>query len=129
MPGSGSSWLQLTATNTLQIFARSTQSGGFDIAGGTQSVATAPANTWNHYAWVYTGAADGRCIVFLNGTAVITINSTLKVWSGFWSTFYLSYWSTTVWNGYIDEFRLSNVARFSSTFTPASSPFTTDATR
>lgn len=127
MPGSGSSWLQLTATNTLQIFARSTQSGGFDIAGGTQSVATAPANTWNHYAWVYTGAADGRYIVFLNGTAVITINSTLKVWSGFWSTFYLSYWSTTVWNGYIDEFRLSNVARYSSTFTPASSPFTTDA--
>ncbi|MCU0490781.1 MAG: LamG domain-containing protein [Chloroflexaceae bacterium] len=83
---------------------------------------TLQANTWYHVAVTY---AAGNARVYVNGNqgptttlGALTVGSTLRLggWAGF-----------GFFNGQLDEVRLSNVERYSATFTPPSVGFTPDA--
>jgi hypothetical protein len=78
------------------------------------------AGTWTHLAAVYDGALMR---VFVNGQMVgIPVAQTGAVFNGA-DRFQISNAGTSVFNGYIDELRVSNVARWTSNFTPYTSSY------
>ena len=90
--------------------------------GGTVSM-----NAWSHVALVFNGSSYK---VYLNGTAVITVNSSTQVHSDTWKYFTLGNFASknnTGFEGYIDSLRISNSVRYTSNFTPATSAFSTDS--
>ena len=87
---------------------------------------TNTVNTWNHYAIV---RSSGVTKLYFNGNLVTDIGTsgaitdttnytgTYLVIGGYYSTVY-------VWNGYIDEMRITTgVARYTSNFTPSTTQF------
>ena len=81
---------------------------------------------WHHLAVVMPG--DGTQKLYLDGTHRATASvgdtwhtTTDPVWIG------MSGITTQEMNGYIDEFRISKTARYTSNFIPSTSAFTTDA--
>jgi hypothetical protein len=101
---------------------------GFRFYNGTTDIDLQTSNTittaWHHIAVVGTSSTikiymDGveRASVSRSTIASNTYNS----WIGAMDTGYNS------WNGYIDEFRISNSARYTAGFTPATASFNNDA--
>lgn len=84
---------------------------------------TLVANTWYHIAIVFNGTTY---IVYVNGTIGATINSSSKITSTAFNNFRFGSNGTTTFNGYIDEIRLSNNERYTTTFTPTTIPFVKD---
>ena len=83
-------------------------------------------NTWYHIAIVI----DGNLMkVYINGTLDITVNSSSFGTNP--SDYYYVGWSGYTGldplNGIIDEFRISNTARYTAGFTPPTEPFVNDA--
>ena len=96
----------------------------------TSTAFTNTVNTWNHYALV---RSSGVTKLYFNGNLVTDIGTsgaitdttnytgTYLVIGGYYSTTYL-------WNGYIDELRITKgVARYTSNFTPQTSEFLNNA--
>ena len=86
-------------------------------------------NNWSHLALVRSGTTTS---IYLNGTSVVstTAYNGVNFSSGYCSigTDYNNGSLMNFFKGYIDEFRISNnYARYTSNFTPASSPFSADA--
>ncbi len=84
---------------------------------------TISANTWSHIAIVYTNSYTN---LYVNGqkypSSLCTSPQTFTNFTlGAQQTGYFSL------NGYIDEFRVSTIARYSSNFTPPAAPFVRDA--
>jgi hypothetical protein len=86
--------------------------------------ATINTNTWIHIAVVFNGGADGSrgFSVYKNGTLVSSktvdynvIDSTIIIGD-----------STANAYEYLDEMRISNIARWTSDFTPPTAPYTLD---
>ena len=133
--GDGDLWWFDQSTTAMTSYATSDGSTANDYL---------PLDTWSHVAVVRAGT---NLKIFVNGLAVYTNSSyttsgltgqgSLKVGRGSGSEFTnltgigsLTVWDTddlSYFSGYIDEIRISNTNRYSSTFTPASSQFTTDA--
>jgi len=92
--------------------------GGTNVTSGSTYLSI---NTWYHVAVT---RASGSVRLFINGTLVggpTTITTSLLgqnlVVGGYYSTTYL-------WNGYIDDLRVTNgVARYTASFTPPTSAF------
>ena len=84
------------------------------------------ANTWNHVAVVRSGSTIK---LYLNGTEKYSgsNNSALTNSGNFGIGSDNGITSSMHHNGYIDEVRLSNVARYTSAFTPSTTAFTSDA--
>jgi len=83
-------------------------------------------NTWTHYAVVRNGAV---CTMYKNGTSVGTpknIGSNSQVSAGT-PTIGESASGANDYQGYLDEIRLSNTARYTGNFTVPSAPFTSDS--
>ena len=82
-------------------------------------------NTWTHVALVRSGST---ITAYVNGTALGTTETNS---STIGNTGQLTIGADTsgasTFNGYIDEFRLSSNARYTGTFTPATSAFTSDS--
>ena len=83
------------------------------------------ANTWFHFAVVRNGSI---ITLYINGTPVGTVSQSQNYSDG-----YLKIGSlcdgTLNWNGYIDEFRISNIARNITSFVPpTTAPDTNNAT-
>lgn len=121
-----------TTTNTLFISFVSNndtltislgQGGSYNIANADVITSTIVANTWYHLAIVFTGAAY---IVYLDGVQTYSKTSSLAITSTAFNTFRLGGNTSVKYNGYIDIFRLSNISRYTSTFTPPTSIFTLD---
>ena len=100
--------------------------GGGTITGDVDGLTI---NAWHHLA---VNRVSGTTKVYLDGTAVITVtdggNYTANNWrvGGYWGP----YNGTAIWTfeGYLDEFRYSNIARYSgSTITVPTAAFTSDA--
>ena len=120
--------LQANSSTNLAIALFSTGTGTF-YANNTSyntSAFTNTTNTWNHYAIV---RSSGVTKLYFNGNLVTDIGTsgaitdttnytgTYLAIGGYYSTSYL-------WNGYIDEFRITNgVARYTSNFTPPTTQF------
>ncbi len=96
---------------TLFVGSGSWACSGYGCAGST----AIQSNTWYHFATVKRG---NNYYVYLNGNLEISLTGGSMTWSG--SNFYigLPQLTTRPFNGYIDEFRVSNVARWTSNFSP-----------
>lgn len=98
------------------------RSGGAvtDYACDAIDVIDAPADTWNHWCIVRSGS---DLLFFLNGALIKTVASATESMSGT-TSFYVGCRLITAalgecMKGLMDEFRLSNVARYTTDFTPA----------
>lgn len=118
--------VELSSTGTPMFAVYNGGSGYTATATGT----TAPLNTWTHVMGVKSGTT---IYVFVNGvlagsaTCPITLNNTLsggKINIGGENA---GGYPNLQFRGYIDEVRLSNVARFTSGFTVPSAQYTADA--
>lgn len=81
-------------------------------------------NTWYHIALV---RYQGVWTLYQNGVALATYTG--GTFGNNAGTMYIgnSVAMNAPWQGYIDEFRMSNVARYTAAFTPPIAPFTADA--
>jgi hypothetical protein len=98
--------------------------------GGTAEIGTVTNNAWHHLAVC---RSSGTSKVYFNGSQIVSVsdsgNYTANNWrvGGYWGTYnnYLAAWNFA---GYLDEFRYSNVARYSgSSITVPTAAFTSDA--
>jgi hypothetical protein len=87
---------------------------------------TRVAGVWQHWAWVRSGGATGVMTVFVDGVqqgTALSVSGTVggnSNWAignfGGQNPYYMT-------NGYIDEFRVSNIARYTANFTPPTQPW------
>lgn len=101
--------------------------GSWNITQDLQSNSTPALNTWHHLAIVFTGTAY---IVYMNGAEEMRATSSQPLPNSMLNnlTFGVDPFSTSdTMNGYVDEFRFSKAARYTSTFTPSASAFRVDA--
>lgn len=114
------------ATPNNNVFASST-GNGWDML-SYFSLGSIDLNTWNHFALVRKG---DTFYGFKNGTLTSTAKSSLAIY-GLGNIFlgkrnlnnsdgYLYFFK-----GYLDEFRISKIARWITNFTPPTSPYTKD---
>jgi len=117
-------YAQLSVDTTIQFSG----TGGSLIVydGGTRTISTLASTTWYHFAIVRSGSTV-QC--YINGTAAGSswTNSSTTRFS--WSTATIANRPNNLsagFNGYIDEIRLSNIARYTSNFTAPTVPFVND---
>jgi hypothetical protein len=85
------------------------------------------ANTWQHLAFVKFGTSF---MIFVNGVLGVTTTITAAgTFGNNTSSYQIGSWTnnTDLLVGYLDEFRISNLARYTAAFTPPAAPFTGDA--
>ncbi len=113
--------LQITPTGVVRFYV--------SVDGATATLASSaagvvPLNTWTHIAAVYDGALMR---IFINGQLSGTpVARTGSVFNG-GDMFQISNTGVSALNGYIDELRISNAARWSTNFTPYSAAYGTTA--
>jgi len=97
---------------------------GTDV--GTATATNININQWNHVACVYNGSTT--LTTYVNGVAGTPDTSSSGDNSGT-NTLEVGRDSALgrYYDGFVDEVRVSNIARYSSTFTPQTSPFVRDA--
>jgi hypothetical protein len=95
-----------------------------NIANATVVPGALLAATWYHIALVFTGSAY---VLYKNGTAVLTITSSLTLTGNGFSSIILGGNGTTAANCAIDDFRLSKVSRYAVNFVPPTSAFIVDS--
>ena len=101
----------------------STTNNTYDVAEGVE-LGSVTFGTWQHYALVKSGS---KYMVFNNGNKVVekTNSNSIDPFSG--SLFIGAYNYSASWarkiKGYIDELRISNVARWTTNFTPPTAPY------
>ena len=92
--------------------------------------ATVSFNTWTHLALVRTSGTvnfyvDGVKDTTIGSSGNVTFSTDLQ--SRPMALANLSYANVAPWQGYIDEFRISDVARYTANFTPSTEQFVADA--
>lgn len=121
---SNANLINVSITSTNNVNCKIGSDGySYDIMDITSS-STINQNTWYHIAIVYDGPSTGKYTAYLNGTSFGTKTSSKLVNI---ATFSRYLYIGSSFSGYIDEFRLSNSARYSTSFTPSSTEFATDA--
>ena len=78
--------------------------------------ATITTNTWHHLAVV---KKDGKLTIYLNGNSIASNISWTYTPNSSWTRNMVGNYNM----GYIDEFRFSNIARWTSNFTPPTAPY------
>tara|TARA_R110001599_G_scaffold88688_1_gene235509 strand:+ start:3244 stop:5094 length:1851 start_codon:yes stop_codon:yes gene_type:complete len=124
--GSTNNAMNLTVLNgEMALYVSSSVGSGWNVVNGTTG-GTVAATTWHHAAAVFDGSTYK---VYLNGDQVISVSSSVPTASSDNSRIIVG---TTAdsnsgqsWNGYIDEIRVSSIARYTENFTP-SGPFNVD---
>ena len=111
--------LDVNSSGTLGISA-STSGTSWDLTASSSN--NISVDTWNHIAITYT---SGDVVLYLNGTSVATLSNAVLSLTDL--AFGYDSDNVTYISGYIDELRLSSNVRYSSSFTPATSVFTRDA--
>lgn len=96
---------------------------------------TISASTWYHVAVVRNGSGSNNMAIYIDGTSRATWTDTtnytnvnqLKIGSFNDSTQGNTPTDSVAWQGFIDEMRISDSARYTTTFTPSTTPFVNDA--
>jgi hypothetical protein len=98
-------------------------SGG--VLGGSRT-GSSPLNTWRHFAFVKNGTNG---YIFVDGVQLGATLTSLTNGSNLTSAPRIGQFSSSSngWAGYIDEFRISNSARYTANFTPSTTPFVNDS--
>lgn len=115
-------------TGGIQIGTTSNTNLHVEISDGTTLDATIANTTWQHVALTW----DGTTIrLFVGGTVADsdTFSTDVSAYTGGWTLGGRRNGDTSVgnyWPGHIDEFRASNVARWTANFTPDGSAYTSD---
>ena len=114
--------VSLYAATTLDVYI-SSDGTNWDIQTG--SVGMSPSDdTWYHFALVFTGSAY---LNFVDGVLEKTTTSSTAIYNGNHSMYMGRDGSSNYLTGYMDEIRISNTARYTTTFTPSTTAFTADA--
>ncbi|MFH1790266.1 MAG: LamG-like jellyroll fold domain-containing protein [bacterium] len=106
--------------------ARSDGSLRFEVRnGGSNAQINSPASSistgqWHHVAAVYDGTYLHLFIDGISSATPISYSSGIQNGS---ADFYVSYTGATSFDGYLDEVRISNMARWTSNFVPPSSQY------
>ena len=95
-------------------------SGGWPINGYVNGTTSITYDTWQHIAMVRTG---GNSKLYLNGTEEITISDTYT-YAGVNMAIGCGYAGNYGFNGYIQDFRISRKALYTSNFTAPTVTFT-----
>lgn len=103
-------------------FLKAYIAGAYRIGGASNAL---EPNTWNHIAYTRNGTtgtlwANGVSVGTWTDTTNYTHSNSIKVLSRF-------VFGQGSYNSYCDEFRISNTARYTSTFTPTTTGFSSDA--
>lgn len=117
-----------STSNSIVLQVRNDNKIYFFSNGANRIISTSTITTgqWYHIALVRQG---GTATLYLDGSSEGT-------WTGISATSFVAsqfllgtYHATTAayWNGYMDEFRVSDTARYTSSFTPSTEPFQNDA--
>ena len=100
------------------LFYASSDGGSWDIASGL-SCGSVILNEWTHYAVT---RHNGTFYTFQNGILIATKDSSTAIPAGGATIYMGTYEGGYFFNGYIDEFRISNIARWIETFEPGWTP-------
>jgi hypothetical protein len=108
-----------SGTYQMQAFG---ENGGVALGNTGLVTASLSTNTWYHVAWVRNGNAWN---LYLNGTSIGSASSSGSIGTTAQSfTIGVENETGTRWyTGYLDEFRVSNIARWTSNFNPPTSPY------
>ncbi len=98
------------------------QGSSYNIANNLSGPTAISANVWYHIAVV---KSTTNYLFFVNGILQNTITSTLSIPTYALNNLRIGGDATTM-TGFIDEFRLSSINRYTSTFTPATDVFSLD---
>ncbi len=104
----------------------SSNGSGWDIAGGSTICSGITMRTWYHLAVVRSGNTYS---LYCNGTRTTTFTSALRPWPNQYPiAIGRQYNGGAYYNGYIDEVRFSDTARWTgASFTPPTSEYSADA--
>lgn len=112
---------RLFLQNGTPVFAVSSNGTGETYVYSSSNVST---STWNHIAGVYDGS---NIYIFVNGTLYGTVAYSSGINSGAANFTVGAQNSDLYLTGDVDELRVSNSARYTSSFTPPAENFVTDA--
>jgi len=90
------------------------------------TVSTMSTGTWYHIAFTY--STSGTMTIWKDGVSVATGSvAGTPQFNASAGLFVIGQVNNVGYNGYLDELRISKTARYSSTFTPATTPFVNDS--
>lgn len=121
-----SPYLIYRSGSTIQFYSSSNVGNAWDIASGVTICSGITVNTWYHVAVVRSGV---NYYLYCNGNRVAPFSSALTPYRAPYSLVIgRQYTGGVYFNGYLDEVRMSNVARWTgTTFTVPTAPYTSDA--
>jgi hypothetical protein len=108
--------IEINLTSSGNIILNLGEGSSFNIISGSSTAIT--LNSWRHIALVWGG---NNYVLYINGSAVITVSSTLLVPINSLNNFYFG-----PSNSYFSNLHISNSARYTNTFTPSTSLPTRD---
>ena len=122
-PHGGFNWIVGLSNSTVKTYFFTT-AGSYSLNNAT--IGTASANTWHHVAITWDGSTYRT---FLDGTAGGSASDSNAPASDQWQVTWVGTvgGTTDTFAGYIDEYRQSDTARYTSNFTPSSSAFADDS--
>lgn len=107
------------------LYYLSSTSESWNIANGLTMKSGLVANTWYHIALVRNG---NTFTPYVGGVAGITATSSAALFDKRYITIGGLKEGSSAWmNGYIDEVRISSIARYTAGFTPSATAFTNDS--
>ena len=106
------------SNSNIKLYASSTGSG-WDVANGTIGILV--KNQWVHRAIVRTG---GKIYAYQDGVLQNTFSGASKIYAPDNIITFSQCFGGGYLNGYIDEFRVSDIARWTEDFTPPTEPYT-----
>jgi hypothetical protein len=120
-PHGGFNWSVYLNGSTVKAYV---WNGSYQLNNAT--VGTASSNTWHHFALTWDGSTYRT---FLDGTMGGTASSSTAPAFDQWQVTWVGTvgGTTSTFAGYIDEYRQSDTARYTASFTPSTSAFISDA--